>query len=344
METKENQIVAKPLITTIEFIRQSWETLKARPVQLLTLELFAIIPVIVFAIIIAAVAFIALAVSGNSISSLSPESLPPAAIIVIGILMFIWTIGTAVFLFWGSAARIVFLRSGAQEPSLKPALQESWGILRGFIGVGLLQALATLGGFILLIVPGMYLMITYFFSQYAYVFEHQSGVRGVAALRRSSELTKGFWWGILSRLLVFGMLLIAAQMMLRMAVTWTNGIAVLSGSNMLAGLFSVITVIISIGVTLGLQALHSVFLFKLFDYLYRAKQESSDAFHPFSVAKRAGLIALFLLMLFVFAMTTIELNRQTQNSAESAPPVVGTNGNDAGFETLLETKTEEMIQ
>jgi hypothetical protein len=74
---------------------------------------------------------------------------------------------------------------------------------------GLLAGLLTLGGFILLIIPGIYLAISYSFV--IYIVGHE-GIKGMDALRASTYYVKGHWWGILGRSLLFGIAIGIIQM------------------------------------------------------------------------------------------------------------------------------------
>jgi hypothetical protein len=71
------------------------------------------------------------------------------------------------------------------------------------IGVGLLSALAVVGGFILLIVPGVILLCMFYVAVPAAVAE-RPGVMG--ALKRSRELTSGYKGSIFGILLILGVL------------------------------------------------------------------------------------------------------------------------------------------
>jgi hypothetical protein len=64
-------------------------------------------------------------------------------------------------------------------------------------------ALAVVGivvGLVLLVVPGVYLLVRWYFVPQTVVIE---GARGAGALSRSSQLTQGFWWR------AFGLVLLA---------------------------------------------------------------------------------------------------------------------------------------
>jgi len=75
----------------------------------------------------------------------------------------------------------------------------AWGMFLPMVVIGLLQGLVTFGGFILLIVPGIYLSIALAYSQLAYI---DQGIRGWQALTFSRELVRGRWWGVFWRNLV----------------------------------------------------------------------------------------------------------------------------------------------
>jgi hypothetical protein len=56
---------------------------------------------------------------------------------------------------------------------------------------------------LLLIIPGIIMAIYYSFSLYTLIFEDQ---RGMQALNRSKELVRDYWWGVLGRYLLLGLL------------------------------------------------------------------------------------------------------------------------------------------
>ena len=78
-----------------------------------------------------------------------------------------------------------------------------------YIWVVILVDLALIGGFIMLIVPGILLSFQLALSVYVLVLEEQ---RGMQALWQSREYTKGYWWVFVGRCLLF--LLIAGALLL----------------------------------------------------------------------------------------------------------------------------------
>jgi len=73
-------------------------------------------------------------------------------------------------------------------------------LLPSFFWVAALQLLATVVGFVLLIVPGVLAFIWLYFAQYALVFDNR---RGWAALLHSRELMRGRFFKVAIRVIVF---------------------------------------------------------------------------------------------------------------------------------------------
>jgi hypothetical protein len=67
----------------------------------------------------------------------------------------------------------------------------------GLLWVWILSGVVIWGGFVLLIIPGIIVMVYTALSQYVYVAE---GQRGLSALLRSHALVKGNWWPLATRL------------------------------------------------------------------------------------------------------------------------------------------------
>ncbi len=108
------------------------------------------------------------------------------------------------FLIIGAALYSV-VRSEEERVGLRAGLNWSRNNILGIIWVYGLSSLAILGGFLLLIIPGLIIALYVYFPQYVYVNE---GLKGLAALRRSHDLVKGNWWNLLNKLVKIGFLVI----------------------------------------------------------------------------------------------------------------------------------------
>jgi hypothetical protein len=76
-------------------------------------------------------------------------------------------------------------------------------LIGSLLWVIVLAGAAVLGGFILLIIPGIFLLIRFYFAVVVVVVE---GERGTAALRRSWRLVKGSTWRVLGIVLVIAII------------------------------------------------------------------------------------------------------------------------------------------
>lgn len=106
-----------------------------------------------------------------------------------------------------------------------PALSQTWSILLPVVGTSLLLGLFVTLGFIALIVPGIWLLFSYWVYAPVMVVERKFGLD---ALRRSSDLMKGNK----GRALVLGLVAGGLQMVVSTGATWAlnawpliNGIA-----------------------------------------------------------------------------------------------------------------------
>lgn len=323
METKNQPMLAKPFESTGGIIKSSWGILKAKPWQFAGFEVFPVIPLLMFGIVASLVFafFMRGAVNGSLLSFFSNDQgnmlaehvvsqLSSGQIISLSVLIGLGLLLTVLFTLWATTAKVVFLKELNTGISLSIALKKSLPLVVGFVWVNILRGLVTLVGYILFIIPGIYFTYKYFLSQYVYVFEWADGVRGRGALKRSAELTRGYWWGLLSRTVVFSLYIFLAQLVLRMITGFVSGAATLSDSQVAIVVVGVIVACVSLAVGIAFQALGGIFQFKLFEHVYYAKKDHSNACHPFALSKRIGFIVIAILMVIGFFVMSVILALQ----------------------------------
>ncbi len=88
-----------------------------------------------------------------------------------------------------------------EQPDFKKTYIFAWKNLWKFFLLVALVFLANLGGFILLIIPGIIFSTWFSFSNFIFV---DKGLGIKASIGKSRELVKGRFWAVLGRLLVFG--------------------------------------------------------------------------------------------------------------------------------------------
>jgi hypothetical protein len=134
--------------------------------------------------------------------ALIPQSIPGYLLIVImniaGVLVSIWA---TIRLFQAAFAIERNEKLPTPQESSRLAILLIWPV----ICVQALAGLAALGGFLLLILPGIYIGIRLAFSQAATI-DPKSAKRWTASLKESWMLTKGRFWPIFGRILLGGVL------------------------------------------------------------------------------------------------------------------------------------------
>ncbi len=96
---------------------------------------------------------------------------------------------------------ILSLEAGTEAAQTPEESSAAWPLVLPMLWIGVLEAVIVLGGFILLVIPGMYLAIALSFSN---LFLLEKNLRGIPALAASRALVKGRWWSTFWRILVGG--------------------------------------------------------------------------------------------------------------------------------------------
>jgi hypothetical protein len=150
-------------------------------------------------------------------------------------------------------------------------MRNAWSLLLPAVWIGILTTLANIGGFILLIIPGIYIAIRLSFTIYALV---DKGRRGRAALKESWEITKGRFWALFGRGLaggivfgLFAMILAFAALLIVGLVAGGANIALLSDTGSSTGggsLENAVSVLIQGIIQIALLPLFVTFQTKLY--------------------------------------------------------------------------------
>ena len=105
----------------------------------------------------------------------------------------------AIFLTYSVLPLIYAIHHGTGvDASYKATLAWFWP----FIWVTILEVLAVWGGFVMLIIPGIWLAFALGLMRYVFVVENR---RGIDALRQSRDYVKGYWWAFVGRALLVGL-------------------------------------------------------------------------------------------------------------------------------------------
>ncbi len=121
----------------------------------------------------------------------------------LGIIFFLFIIFSVVVNLWVQMTYFYLIKEKDVTKDAKSLLLFSWSNIASYSWVLFLVGLVTMAGFILFIIPGILFVIWFSLSLYVFVFENMLGMK---ALYRSKELVKGYWWAVLGRLFIFGLI------------------------------------------------------------------------------------------------------------------------------------------
>jgi len=96
---------------------------------------------------------------------------------------------------WLSGA-IIFTVVSKSKVKLVEALSKGWKHFVPVLWIVLIIKFVTAGGFVFMLIPGVFLSVALSFSLYVHFAEN---VNGIAAVIRSYDLVKGHWWGVFGR-------------------------------------------------------------------------------------------------------------------------------------------------
>lgn len=134
------------------------------------------------------------------------SNLPGATLTTLTI-MFVVGIAVAIYYMWVSLAAIRSISDIYDNRPPKTAKEEvktTKSLLAPFIIASILASLAILGGFVLLIIPGIIFSIWFAFIPQAVALD---GKKNIDALSHSRQVVKGRWWGVFWRLVVSGIII-----------------------------------------------------------------------------------------------------------------------------------------
>lgn len=128
-------------------------------------------------------------------------------------------------------SQLVILKEKDEKLGVTGALKQSTKYWVKYFIVGIVYSLIILGGLILFIIPGIWWSIMFCLASVSIVLEDK-GI--IEALKRSKELVKGYWWAVLGRLILFGLILLAIYLIALIPLSIILGLLRLSGYEVVA--------------------------------------------------------------------------------------------------------------
>ncbi len=159
-------------------------------------------------------------------------------VILYNILFLVLSVISAILVLWFSivTVRIIAARYEKKDtPSISSYLHTDKKLILPVIGASILSGIIIVGGFILLIVPGIIFAVWFAFVMYAVALD---GKDSVSSLTFSKNLVKGKWWATLWRLIVPAAVYIVGTYLLQTPISIILNIL---GSSLLVSIIAVIT-------------------------------------------------------------------------------------------------------
>ena len=141
----------------------------------------------------------------------------------------------------GAYTRTIARYGAGQEVGVGMALRDGLGAFFSVFVALLLAGLAILGGFVLLIVPGIWLAVRLAFVGQAAAIDRQ-GAR--AAFRAAMEITKGSWWRVFGILALLTVVELVAVTLLSIPFAAIGGGAELAASALIQALVTSISTVV----------------------------------------------------------------------------------------------------
>lgn len=292
-EAKETKEAAKPpvaakpkLMPVLRLLNESWEEYKVKFKGFMLIYWQAAKSLAIIAGVLLALLILSL------LSGFLSEALSNVIRIAIMIAAFALAIYGGIYIMIRVQVA-AYMACATDKVDSQKAFADSKKYFWGFFGLSLLTALVTMLWFCLLIIPGLIFSVLYAFVLYAFLFEDY---RGWAALKRSQELVKGYFWPVLGRFLAIG----AVSFILQLPASFFKK------DSAGAGVYGFISMIIS----LLIQPLFFIYLYKIYYGLKSLKGESKLAKKdPKDNLWTAIAIILFLIIIAAIIIVLVAVQK-----------------------------------
>jgi hypothetical protein len=260
----------------------------------------------------------------SKFSTLAKIILVPAVIVALGNALLsqhgtvavvgslIYFVGCIVLIF----ASIALLFAIIAGTDFAESYRRSPGIFWSFVWVSVLGGVATLGGFVMLIVPGILMGIWFLFSRYLVIAENR---RGLNALMQSREYARGYWWAIFGRMLLVSIMV---------------GIIAAAASAILISIFgAALGSVVNVFVWVFVVPFPVVYIYLVYKNLTMLKPELAtaqpNANRKFLVASGiVGIIGIVLIPILLIGLIGFALTHQ-RGMSNNPPGTLGAPSNTA---------------
>lgn len=181
-----------------DLFKKTWHTFTK---NLLNIFLFNLIGLGAY-LLVSIMGFIALFLSGIGLGVLQGP-LQASSMVLFGILLILFLLAFMVVGVVWQVGLILIIDRSREHESFKEVLRSSWKLVIPVIVIQILVSLLTIGGFFLLIIPGIILSVLFSFALFEVVLNNK---KGFEALRASLLMVGKNFWGVAGRLLILSVI------------------------------------------------------------------------------------------------------------------------------------------
>ncbi len=131
------------------------------------------------------------------------------SLVVYALILLVVFVVSFIFQIWGQIALIFAIKDSKEKIGIKEAYRRSWHKILSYVWVVLLFWSVLMGGFILLLVPGIIFTIWFSLAMFVLISED---LRGMNALLKSKEYVKGMWGKVFWRFFFIGIIFMAVSL------------------------------------------------------------------------------------------------------------------------------------
>lgn len=235
---------------------------------------------------------------------------------------------------WVASVYIV-VKSNDQKISVGDGFAWARKNILSLIWINFLAGAVVMGGYMLLIVPGIILSFYLYFSQYVYIKE---GTRGISALLRSRDIVKGRAWPLAGRVLMLALMFFVVFLGLGLLAGLVAGLIGAEG-----GIVDMILDVVFQFISAGAALIVAHAGVELYNNMVVLKPASATVVAPQGRGKYIALAWLGFLSvpIMIFMIFTLFALSMTED--------MGTTINDTGFdidtkERAMEMRAEQLRQ
>lgn len=173
-----------------DLLNRTWQIYKERIWVFLGIMILPVLIALVIALLFGGLFILQI----KNFFQLGLSSLP---ILVILILI------TIIIFLWSRVALLFSIKEREARIGIRDSFARGWSKIISYFWISILVGFITVIGFLLFIIPGIIFSIWFSLATYVLVAEGSTGRR---ALSRSKQLVSGFWWKVLWRFLVIGII------------------------------------------------------------------------------------------------------------------------------------------